>query len=175
MNAPCNCRGEILPHPSNPGTGCPPDWETIRLLPRRDMVSDGPWCDPRAAKPLGWDCAACGAFTRDIPLSAGWDAVADDHADHRARCPERNRNTETGGTMTDYRPRVTVENRRAVSSRYADTGHLRAAVAHAGKKNGTYVLGDIGDNGWEPVTVSPVVTWPAYPLHGDRDGTETTL
>lgn len=94
----CNCRGEILPHPSDPGNGCPPDWEAVRLLPRRNMVQDGPWCDPRAAKPLGWDCAACGAFSRDIPLSAGWDRVAADYDDHRAgSCPERVRGTAAVG------------------------------------------------------------------------------
>lgn len=90
MSAFCNCRGEILPHTPDPGSGCPPDWEAIRLLPPRNMVTDGPWCDHREPKPLGWYCAACGAFSRDIPLSAGWDRVVEDYEDHRDnRCPGR--------------------------------------------------------------------------------------
>lgn len=64
----------------------------------------------------------------------------------------------------DHRPRVTVVNRRAVSSRWADADQLRDAARHAGKKDGTYVL---GDSGWAPVDVPPVVAWPHYPLHGD--------
>lgn len=64
---------------------------------------------------------------------------------------------------TDYRPRVSVHNGRAVSTRWADADQMRAAVKHAGKKDGTYVL---GDGGWAPVEVSPVtppalLAWPA--------------
>lgn len=72
----------------------------------------------------------------------------------------------TEGTP-DYRPRVTVHNRRAASTRWADADQMRAAVKHAGRNDGTYVL---GDDGWAPGAVSPVLVWPTNPLHGDCDG-----
>lgn len=83
----CGCQG-INTHTRNRNAGCPSDWQAVRLLPQWSAAG-GAYYDPMAEpKPLVWDCAACGAFSRSIPLSAGFARVQADYEDHRAnRCP----------------------------------------------------------------------------------------
>lgn len=86
----CGCQG-INTHTRNRNAGCPSDWPAVRLLPRWNAAG-GAYHDPVAEpKPLAWDCAACGAFGRSIPLSAGFARVQANYEDHRAnRCPGPN-------------------------------------------------------------------------------------
>ncbi len=83
----CGCHG-INTHIRNRNAGCPPGWSKVNLLPRRGPAG-GAFYDPHAEpKPLAWECAVCGAFSRGIPLRAGFERVKADYNDHVANhCP----------------------------------------------------------------------------------------